>query len=86
MMQSEYDRQRDAWLRSQGYRVLRFWNNQVMQELPGVLAVIDEVLNVPSPTSGRGESKKEPAEGRVEPAKENSKGTSRDIENRLCGD
>jgi very-short-patch-repair endonuclease len=24
-----YDSQRSAWLRSQGYRVLRFWNNDV---------------------------------------------------------
>jgi very-short-patch-repair endonuclease len=31
------DQQRDAWLRSQGYAVLRFWNNEVMQQLDGVL-------------------------------------------------
>lgn len=31
------DQQRDAWLRSQGYTVLRFWNNEVMQQLEGVL-------------------------------------------------
>ena len=31
------DQQRDAWLRSQGYIVLHFWNNEVMQQLEGVL-------------------------------------------------
>ncbi|WP_324781185.1 endonuclease domain-containing protein [Thiobacillus sedimenti] len=35
--QSSYDRQRDAWLRSQGYTVLRFWNHEVMQEMEAVL-------------------------------------------------
>lgn len=27
--QVAYDQHRDAWLRSQGYTVLRFWNNDV---------------------------------------------------------
>ena len=26
------DRRRDAWLAAHGYRVLRFWNHQVLQE------------------------------------------------------
>ena len=34
------DRQRDTWLRSQGYRVLRFWNHDVLQNAEGVLTVI----------------------------------------------
>ena len=52
----EYDLHRDAWLRSQGYRVLRFWNNEVMQQLEGVLEQIRITLSpCPSPTSGRGE-------------------------------
>ena len=56
--QVTYDQQRDAWLRSQGYTVLRFWNNDVMQELEGVLEQIRGVVALspgPSPTSGRGE-------------------------------
>lgn len=32
-----YDQHRDDWLRSQGYTVLRFWNNEVAQQLEGVL-------------------------------------------------
>ncbi|MDE2118625.1 MAG: endonuclease domain-containing protein [Betaproteobacteria bacterium] len=46
--QVAYDQHRDAWLRgcvaawlrSQGYTVLRFWNNEVMQQLDGVLEKI----------------------------------------------
>ncbi len=48
--QVEYDQQRDAWLRSQGYTVLRFWNNAVMQELDGVLEQIRLMIILePSP-------------------------------------
>ena len=36
----EYDHDRDAWLRSQGYTVLRFWNNQLMSETESVLEQI----------------------------------------------
>ncbi|MDP2240493.1 MAG: endonuclease domain-containing protein [Burkholderiales bacterium] len=54
--QVAYDRHRDAWLRSQGYTVLRFWNNDVMQQLEGVLEQIRCTLSPgPSPASGRGE-------------------------------
>lgn len=42
---SARDRIRDAWLDSQGYRVLRFWNHEVMQNLEGVLAQINRELN-----------------------------------------
>jgi crossover junction endodeoxyribonuclease RuvC len=31
---------RDAWLNSQGFRVLRFWNREVLQNLEGVLETI----------------------------------------------
>ncbi len=54
--QAAYDQHRDAWLRSQGYTVLRFWNNDVMQQLESVLEQIRSTLSPdPSPTSGRGE-------------------------------
>lgn len=43
-----YDRQRDAWLRSQGYVVLRFWNCEVMEEMDGVLERIRCAVD-PSP-------------------------------------
>lgn len=34
------DEKRTAWLESQGYRVMRFWNNEVLQNLEGVLEAI----------------------------------------------
>ena len=58
--QVDYDKRRDAWLRSQGYTVLRFWNNEVMQQLEGVLEQMRLTLTLspsPSPTSVRGERK-----------------------------
>ena len=30
--QTRYDAARDAWLRSQGFKMLRFWNHQVISE------------------------------------------------------
>jgi len=36
-VQVTYDRRRDAWLRGRGYRLLRFWNNEVMLEMNSVL-------------------------------------------------
>ena len=63
----EYDQARDAWLHSQGYTVLRFWNNEMMDEMEGVLerirlaieheAVFSATLSPgPSPVNGRGET------------------------------
>ena len=34
--QQLYDSERDEWLESQGYRVLRFWNNQVLNDTEAV--------------------------------------------------
>ena len=43
--QEEYDRERTEYLESKGYRVLRFWNNEVMGDIDTVVGVIlDEVI------------------------------------------
>jgi very-short-patch-repair endonuclease len=34
------DHNRDKWLLAEGYRILRFWNNDVFENLPGVLETI----------------------------------------------
>jgi len=34
------DAERDAWLKGRGYNVLRFWDNEVFQNLEGILEVI----------------------------------------------
>jgi len=43
------DAKRDAYMRQSGYRVLRFWNNDVMQNIEGVLETIAEALSMPQP-------------------------------------
>jgi len=43
--QKEYDQERTKYLESRGYRVLRFWNNDVMNNMETVLQVIWSVLN-----------------------------------------
>jgi very-short-patch-repair endonuclease len=46
----QVDEARDANLRAAGFQVLRFWNNQVMQESEAVIEVIVAALPVtPSP-------------------------------------
>jgi very-short-patch-repair endonuclease len=40
----ERDNERTAWLQDEGYRVLRFWNNDVLQNTEGVLErIMDEL-------------------------------------------
>ncbi len=42
--QTAYDERRTRWLESQGFCVLRFWNNAVLQNTSGVLEVIRDAL------------------------------------------
>ncbi|MEA3275674.1 MAG: DUF559 domain-containing protein [Pseudomonadota bacterium] len=48
-LRTGHDLQRDTWSRDQGYRVLRFWNHEVMQQLDGVLEGIRSAALSPSP-------------------------------------
>jgi len=41
-IQKEDDILRDTYLTQQGFQVLRFWNNEVLQNINGVLEVIKE--------------------------------------------
>ena len=43
--QEEYDANRTAFFELKGYRVLRFWNNDVMNNLDAVLEVILNTIN-----------------------------------------
>jgi very-short-patch-repair endonuclease len=43
--ESESDKVRDAYLASEGYRVLRFWNSDVLRNIDGVLETILASLN-----------------------------------------
>ena len=57
--QTGHDELRDKWLASQGFRVLRFWNHDVLRETDSVVEKIMRVLNespTPSlPLKGEGE-------------------------------
>ncbi len=43
------DLMRDIWLGEQGYHVVRFWNNEVIENLNGVLETLHSYLNNPHP-------------------------------------
>ncbi|WP_210731809.1 DUF559 domain-containing protein [Sphingomonas sp. PAMC26645] len=49
--EAAYDDNRTAFLATKGYRVIRVWNNDVMQRMDGVLAaILDGLTCVPSPS------------------------------------
>ncbi len=55
-LETEKDSARDGWLKSQGFKVLRFWNNEVLGNIEGVLEALRENClkrpsNNPPPTS-----------------------------------
>ncbi len=39
-----YDENRSTWLESQGFRVLRFWNHEVLKDIDAVKEVIWQAL------------------------------------------
>ena len=40
----EKDKKRDKWLRGQGFKVLRFWDNEILNNIEDVLSRIREEL------------------------------------------
>jgi very-short-patch-repair endonuclease len=46
---SKDDARRDAYLRAQGFRVLRFWNNDILTGRESVAAAVHAALPVPHP-------------------------------------
>ena len=58
------DAERDNWLAQNEFRVLRFWNNDVLQNLEGVLTSLSEQLDrTPHPLSRLRETPPSPARG-----------------------
>ena len=47
--QAGYDAGRDAFLREQGFRVMRFTNDETAGDLADVLAIVLQALRAPSP-------------------------------------
>ncbi|MEN8261942.1 MAG: endonuclease domain-containing protein [Nitrospirota bacterium] len=41
-MDNSKDRGRDEWLEKEGFKVLRFWNNEILLNMEGALEVIRE--------------------------------------------
>lgn len=58
LSQKEGDRERDHYLKESGYKILRFWNDEVEKDMEGVLEKIRGNLNTPtlcpSPVKGEG--------------------------------
>ncbi len=53
------DKKRDDWLNEEGFEVMRFWNNEVFENLDGIWQVIRDRLITPSPVpSHRGRGKR----------------------------
>jgi very-short-patch-repair endonuclease len=42
--QQEYDDERTKYFEAQGYKVLRFWNNEIMNDINGVITKIQFAL------------------------------------------
>jgi very-short-patch-repair endonuclease len=43
--QLEYDAERSKYFETLGYKVVRFWNNQVENDVNGVIQAIEFALN-----------------------------------------
>jgi very-short-patch-repair endonuclease len=60
------DAVRDDWLKQHNYRVLRFWNNDITQNIEGVLQTIPAQLDAakpPHPVLADGKDRPLPASG-----------------------
>jgi very-short-patch-repair endonuclease len=57
-LENARDLRRDAYLKAQGFRVLRVWNDEIFTNeegvLTGILAALQSPLPNPSPARGRG--------------------------------
>ncbi|MBT3393396.1 MAG: endonuclease domain-containing protein [Elusimicrobiaceae bacterium] len=47
----EYDEKRDLILNKEGYKVIRFWNNDVLKNIEGVVLEIQKHLKAPLPAN-----------------------------------
>ena len=60
-----HDARRDAYLRAQGFRILRIWNNDLFDNEEGALTAIANAVAppLPNPSPARGEGLKEASDG-----------------------
>jgi very-short-patch-repair endonuclease len=45
------DKARDKWLNEQGFRVLRFWNSDVQNNLPSIIEAVGNAIEIERPSS-----------------------------------
>jgi len=57
-VRAEADRRRSLFLERRGYRVVRFWDNEVMEDIEAVPQRIAEILSDPHPIPYREREKK----------------------------
>jgi very-short-patch-repair endonuclease len=62
---SAHDKSRDAFLRNKGYRVLRFWNVDIRDNMHGVLETIRQALTPPHPPIAAQWAPPSPSRGEV---------------------
>lgn len=58
------DERRERAMSGLGYRTLRFWNNDVLENLDGVVAIIQDAVPSPSHPAGAGRAPPSPQDGR----------------------
>ena len=61
---TEYDSERTRYLEQEGLRVVRFWNNDVIENIDGVLQAITTELGMLSPRFSLAHPQPPPASGR----------------------
>ena len=56
-VENDADQVRDAWLKSQDFRILRFWNDDILRDTDAVSEAIHAALRppLPNPSPARGE-------------------------------
>ena len=42
----KYDKERTSFLESKGYKVIRFWNNEIYENINGVILKLEQELNI----------------------------------------
>jgi very-short-patch-repair endonuclease len=61
--ESAYDVRRDAFLRREGFDVLRFWNNEILGSAGGIFDAIFAALTTPHPPTAARRAPPSPARG-----------------------
>jgi very-short-patch-repair endonuclease len=61
--ESDHDAQRDVFLSRKGYRILRFWNNDIMANIRGVKEAIYLALTGPHPPTAARRAPPSPSRG-----------------------